>query len=278
MPATTRQPGSLQRITRRAKGREYTAWRWRTYRRGDLGWERVDLQLGDELTGLRTRTLVALGRLSAPLLVERWARWAFRRWSDLPAWTGQPAEARGHQRAAWWLELPRAGDHTGQIRMRFRSLARRDQPGYDFRRSRSEIREAEETATAIWRRLTDDPVLQLAKLLWLEEEGRQHVEAIAQEQLELRRQRRRGELSQRDYEADERDTYLRLNGWEEMVATVQCRHDELLDEIVKSAVRTEREEIRRQVLALVDRHLHDSRQQARWRSDCWDGSTLRWSI
>ena len=96
--AATRQPGSLQLITRRAKGHEYTAWRWRTYRRGDLGWERVDVQLGSELTCLRTRLYVALGRLSAPLLVERAARWSLSGWSSLPAWTGQSADARGHQR------------------------------------------------------------------------------------------------------------------------------------------------------------------------------------
>lgn len=270
-----RQPGSLQRITRKAKGREYPYWRWRTYRKGDLGWERVDLALGDDLTGLRTRTYVALGRLSAPLLVERWARWAFRRWSDLPSWTGQPADARGHQRAAWWLELPRR--HGDPVRLRFRNLAGPGEGGYDFRRSRADIRDAETTATSIWRRLTADPVLELARLLWLEQEGRQRIDAIAEEQIELRRQRRRGDLSQRDFEADERGTYLRLESWEEMVATVQRRHDELLEQIEQAAARPEREEIRREVLALVDRHLHDSRQQARWRADHWDGNTLRWS-
>lgn len=267
---STRPAGSLQRITRRARGRAYPAWRWRTYRRGDLGWERVDLLLGEELTGLRTRTLVALGRLSAPLLVERWARWRTTPWADLPAWTGRPAGAQ--QRAAWWMELPR--DPADQVRFRFRSLS---PDCVDFRRLRSRIAALETIATGIWRDLTDDPVLELARLLWLEGEGRQRVEAIAEEQLELRRQRRRGELSQRDYEADERGSYLRLEGWEEMVATVQRRHDELLEQVVAAAVRTEREEIRRQVLARVDRHLHDGRQQARWRADHWDGRTLSWS-
>ena len=268
--ATTRQPGSLQRITRRAKGHEYTAWRWRTYRRGDLGWERVDVQLGSELTGLRTRLYVALGRLSAPLLLERWARWAFRSWSELPAWTGRPPGA--HQRAAWWLELPR--DPAGQVHLRFRSL---EGGGYDFRTARNTISDAESTATGIWRELTDDPVLELARLLWLEQEGRQRVDSIAEQQIELRRQRRRGELSQRDYEADERDTYMRLEGWERMVARVQQRHDERLEQLIAAAARPEREEIRRAVLTLVDRLLHDGRQQARWRADHWDGSTLTWS-
>ena len=266
----TRPAGSLQRITRHAKGREYPYWRWRTYRKGDLGWERVDLVLGEDLTGLRTRTYVALGRLSAPLLLERVTRWQFRSWTELPAWTGRPPGA--HQRAAWWLELPR--DPSGQVRLRFRSLER---DGYDFRRSRTTIREAEDQATAIYRRLTDDPVMELARLLWLEQQGQQRVDAIAEEQLDLRRQRRQGELSQRDYEADERDTYLRLEGWETMVAKVQRRHDQLLEEIEQAAARPERDEIRRQVLTLVDRYLNDGRQQARWASDHWDGTTLTWS-
>jgi hypothetical protein len=266
----TRPAGSLQRITRRAKGREYPYWRWRTYRKGDLGYERVDLPLGEDLTGLRTRTYVALGRLSAPLLLERWARWAFRRWPELPAWTGRPPGT--HQRAKWWLELPR--DPAGQVRLRFRSLL---PGGYDYRRSRTTIREAEEVATSIYRRLADDPVLELARLLWLEREGQQRVEAIAEEQLDLRRQRRQGELSQRDYEADERGTYLRLEGWEEMVGTVQRRHDQLLEEIVQAAARPEREEIRRQALTLVDRHLSNGQQQARWKSDHWIDHTLHWS-
>jgi hypothetical protein len=266
----TRPAGSLQRITRHAKGREYPYWRWRTHRKGDLGWERVDLALGEHITGLRTRIYVALGRLSAPLLLERWARWHFRSWAELPAWTGRPPGTQ--QRAAWWLELLR--DPAGQVRLRFRSL---EGGGYDFRKVRTTIREAEETATAIFRCLTDDPVLELARLLWLEQQGQQRVDAIAEEQLDLRRQRRQGELSQRDYEADERGTYLRLEGWETMVGTVQRRHDQLLEEIEQAAARPERDEIRRQVLTLVDRYLNDGRQQARWASDHWIDHTLHWS-
>lgn len=269
-----RQPGSLQRITRRAKGKEYPYWRWRTYRRGDLGWERVDLALGDDLTGLRTRTYVALGRLSAPLLVERWARWRYKTWTDIPAWTGRPDAARGHQRTAWWLELPRQSSDS--VRLRFRNLTSHGEGGYDFRRVRTSIQKAEEIATSIWRRLNDDPVLNLARLLWLEREGQQRIDEIAERQIELRRQRRRGDLNQRDFEADERHTYLLLDGWEEMVSAVQRRHDELLEEIIQAMARPEREEIRREVLTLVDRHLNDSRQQQHWRADHWDGNTLTW--
>lgn len=267
-----RQPGSLQLVTRHARGHEYPLWRWRSWRQGDLGLERVDLPLGAELAGLRTRTYVALGRLSAPLLVERWARWHFKRWDDLPSWTGLPSGSK--QRALWWLEIPRTRD--GDVRLRFRSL----DGSVDFRRRsiRTAIRKAESTATGIYRDLTTDPCVELARLLWLEQQGQERVDGIAQEQLDLRRLRRQGELNQRDYEADERDTYRRLDGWENLTSTVQRRHDELLEQVVQAAARPERDEIRRQVLNRVDRHLQDSRQKALWHADHWDGRTLSWSL
>lgn len=266
-----RQPGSLQRITKRCKGREYVVWRWRTYRRGDLGWERVDTELGADLCGLRTRLYVAIGRLSAPLLLERWARWHFRFWDSLPAWTGQPNEAKHHQRAAWWLELPR--QPTGSVRIRFRGLSP-DAP--DFRGARSAVANAQQQASDIWRWLNDDPVLTLARLLWFEQEGRKVADEIAVAQLELRRLRRQGELNQRDYEADERDTYIKLDNWETMIATVQQRHDEQLSELIAAAVRSEREQIKREVLVRVDRHLNDQRQRSAWAAEHWDDRTLRW--
>lgn len=266
-----RQPGSLQLVTRLARGREYPLWRWRSWREGDLGLERVDLPLGAELAGLRTRTYVALGRLSAPLLVERWARWHFRNWGVLPSWTGLPSGSK--QRALWWLEIPRTRD--GDVRVRFRSL----DGSIDFRRRgvRTAISKAEATATGIWRDLTDDPCVELARWLWLEQQGQERVDGVAKEQLELRRLRRQGDLNQRDYEADERDTYRRLDGWEQLVSTAQRRHDELLEQVVKAAARPERDDIRRQVLAQVDRHLQDGKRRTQWHADHWDGNTLRWA-
>tara|TARA_S200002703_G_scaffold135953_1_gene125067 strand:+ start:1961 stop:2788 length:828 start_codon:yes stop_codon:yes gene_type:complete len=267
-----RQPGSLQQITKRSKGREYKVWRWRTYRRGDLGWERIDAELGADLTGLRTRLYVAIGRLSAPLLIERWVRWHFRSWEFLPAWTGQPAEAKEHQRAAWWLELPRQSD--GLVKVRFRGLSP-DAP--DFRRARSAVANAEQVATQVWRCLTADPVLDLARLLWFEQEGRKIIDELTANQLELRRLKRQGELSQRDYEADERHTYLKLDEWESMISQVQERHDQLLSELIAAAVRSEREQIKREVLVRVDRHLNDQRQRQRWTAEHWIDHTLHWS-
>ena len=267
-----RQSGSLQRITKRSKGKEYKVWRWRTYRRGDLGWERVDAELGADLTGLRTRLYVAIGRLSAPLLMERWVRWHFRSWESLPAWTGQPAEAKDHQRAAWWLELPRQSNSA--VKVRFRGLSP-DAP--DFRSVRSAVANAEQSATQIWQCLTNDPVLALARLLWFEQEGRRVIDEITAKQLELRRMKRQGELSKRDYEAYERHTYLRLDEWESMASQVQQRHDQLLAELIAAAVRSERKQIKREVLVRVDRHLNDQRQRQRWAEEHWIDGTLHWS-
>ena len=264
-----RQPGSLRLVTKTARGRSYTRWQWRTHRRTDTGFTTVDVELGDQLTGLRTRTLIALGELSAPLLVERWARWHFRSWDELPAFTGL-ATGSG-QRAAWWCELPRQS--TDSVRIRFRSVDR----SVDFRCFRAITLKAETAASDVWRRLTADPIVELARLQWFESEAQRQIDEIAQQQLELRRLRRAGELSQRDFEADERGTYARLYGWEEMQSRVRERWDELLAEMVSALPRTRRDELRPRIVALAERLQSDSRQLQQWRADHWDDSTLRWS-
>ena len=266
--AKHRQPGSLRLVTKKARGSEYRRWQWRTHRRSDLGWKTVDIELGEELSGLRTRTLIALGELSAPLLLERWSRWHFRRWDILPAFTGRPNGAQ--QDAAWWLEIPRQPNQS--IRLRFRSLER----GIDFRRSRTSITKAEETATAIWKNLSLDPIVELGRLQWLETEAQTRIDKIAQEQIELRRQRRAGDLDQRDFEADERDSYRRLENWESMQSTVRTRWDEHLTEMVKAMPRTRREELQPRIVMLADRLQSNSQQLQRWNDEHWDETTLRW--
>ncbi|AII41846.1 hypothetical protein KR100_00280 [Synechococcus sp. KORDI-100] len=267
-----RQPGSLRRVSKTARGRKYERWQWRTHRQTDTGWATVDVELGERLTGLRTRTLIALGELSAPLLVERWARWHFRSWNDMPAFTGRPAGAK--QRSAWWCELPRQSD--GSIRIRFRSV----DGSYDFRRrgARSAITSAEELATSLWRCLTADPIVELGRLQWFESEAQTQIEKIAEEQLELRRQRRVGDLSQRDFEADERDTYLRLERWEAMQAAVRTRWDELLAEMVAALPRTRRDELKPRIVMQADRLQSDSKQLQKWRDDHWVDNTLEWRV
>lgn len=272
VPSRARTPGSLRLVTKKARGHEYQRWQWRTRRREGDRHLTFDLELGENLTGLRTRTYVALGELSAPLLLERWARWYFRKWSDLPAYTGRPEAARSQQRTAWWLEIPRK--EYDRVRLRFRALVHGT---YDFRRDRTTIMKAESVADSIWRRLADDPILNLARLQWFEQEGQTRIDSLNQDLVDLRRQRRHGELSQRDYEADERQTYLSLEGWEGMVSTVRVRWDELLAEIIAALPRNRQEPDRSRIVARADRLLNDPKQRNAWHAKHWDDHTLHWS-
>lgn len=267
----TRQPGSLRLVSKQAKGTTYQRWQWRTHRRTDIGWRTVDVELGQDITGLRTRVLVALGDLSAPLLLERWVRWRFRKWDDLPAWSGQPAALRGLQRAAWWVEVPKA---PGQpVKVRFRSL----DGAIDYRRrSRSEITETTDACTDIWKTLNADPVLRLAELLWFQREGQRCADEVNQRLDDLKRDHRKGDLSHRDYEADQRDALARLDDWEGMVSTVDRRYDEALLAMVQAMPRTTRDHYQTRILARADKLLNDPKQQQRWTSDHWNDSTLTW--
>lgn len=265
-----RPPGSLRLVSKTARGKTYTRWQWRTHRRTDTGWATFDVELGQDLAGLRTRTLIALGELNAPLILERWARWCFRSWDFLPAFTGRPEAARGHQRAAWWLELPRQAGES--VRLRFRSLDGR----HDFRRVRPAISKTEVTATAIWEALIDDPILELARLQWVEHQAQRAIDNYDQTLINLRRERRRGEISKHDFEADERMAYLRLDEWEAVQSNARARWDELLGESVAAMPRTHREALRRRIIATAERHYNKPKQQDRWRSDHWDGNTLTW--
>lgn len=269
-----RAPGSLRLATKAAKGKTYSRWQWRTNRRTDTGWTTQDVELGEDLGGARVRVLIALGEIPAPLLIERWARWRFRSWDPLPPWCGRPDAAKATQRAAWWIELPKPGQDDQPVRLRFRSL----DGGLDFRRARQTIIRAEEVATGLWRAITADPIEQLARLQWFEQEAQEQIDSISQEQIDLRRARRKGELSQRDYEADERSTYIRLEGWEEMISAVRNRWDELLAELVAAMPRTRRDADRTRIVALAARYLADNRYRQRWHAAHWDDHTLSWSV
>ena len=264
-----RQSGSLRRVTKTAKGKEYPRWQWRTHRETETGWKTVYVELGDELTGLRTRTLIALGELSAPVLVERWTRWYFRSWSNvLPAFTGRPDGAK--QDAAWWCVIPKRSDES--VRIRFRSMER----GIDFRRDRASIKKAEAIATDVWRRLSDDPIIELGRQQWVEGQAQIQLDKISEWQVKLRKQKRSGELSQRDFEADERTSYMKLETWETVRSTVRTRWDEQLKAIVDALPRPRREELKARIVLMADRMQSDSRQLSQWRDDCWIDNTLHW--
>lgn len=265
-----RPPGSLRLVSKTAKGRIYRRWQWRTHRHTDTGWRTVDMELGEHVDGLRTRVLVALGDLSAPLLLERVVRWKVRLWKDLPAWTGQPPDARLHQRAAWWVEIPR--QQAGSVRIRFRNIT----GSYDYRLNRQTIREAEEEISEIWQQLTNNPVQELARLLWQEQEAQTQIEKSEQHLIDLKRSRRRGELNQRDFEADERNAYFYLDRWQNVSAQSVERYDRLLRDVVEAMPRPSRERYRTRILALVDRLLNDPRQRQKWHADQWDEEYLTW--
>ena len=92
-------------VDKKAGAKTYSSWQWRTHHQHDLGHKKVDLELGDTLWNMRTRLYVALGELKAKTLVERYARWDFRRFSELKAYTGD----RGAGDAAWWISFPQPG-------------------------------------------------------------------------------------------------------------------------------------------------------------------------
>jgi hypothetical protein len=117
----------------------------------------------------------------------------------------------------------------------------------------------------------------LARLQWFEQEAQERIDSIGQDQIELRRARRKGEISQRDYEADERITYIRLDGWEEMASAVRIRWDELLAELVAVMPRPSRDAGRTRIVALADRYLSDNRHRQQWHAAHWE-DTLRWSV
>ncbi|WP_413746910.1 hypothetical protein [Synechococcus sp. MIT S9507] len=272
MPRSTatrhRQPGSLRRVTKKARGKEYQRWQWRTHRQTDTGWTTVDVELGEHLEGMRTLTLIALGELSAPLLTERYVGFYLRELDCLPAFTGRPEGAK--QDAAWWVEIPSKADQP--VRLRFRSLSRQT----DFRRARKNIAELEASATAVWRDLSKDPIVELGRFQWLESEAQKEIDKIEEQLQTLRKKRRSGDLNQRDFEADERSCYLRLEGWETMQSTVRSRWDELLQEMLTALPRTRRDELKPRIVMLAERLQSDSKQLRKWHDDHWDDNTLRW--
>jgi hypothetical protein len=268
-----RQPGSLRLVTKRARGKEYRSWQWRTRRRDGDQHRTFDVELGGKLTGLRTRTLIALGDLSAPLLLERWCRWHFKPWRELPAFAGQPAAARSIQRSAWWLEIPRTVG--GAVKLRLRSID--GSHDYRYRRHRAAITRAEQTATTIWQQLTDDPIVRLAQLRWFESEMERCLADVQEELVELRRALKRGDLTKRDHDADERSAYARLERWEHVLSTVRTRWDEHHQAIRDALPRTTRDALMSQVIAKAEKLQSDPKQLNAWRSEHWQDRTLHWS-
>lgn len=272
--ARHRHSGSLQCWTRTARGRQYTAWRWRTHRRGDTGWTTVDTVLGEFPVCLRSRVLISLGELPpAPVFLERWARQAFSHIEELPAFTGQRQGMQ--QRAAWWLELPRsAGD---QVRLRFRSLER---GGFDFRWQfhRERVQWAEEQATSAWRTLSVDPLIHLAELQWLSDECRRCADRAGELIVELRQMRRQGEIDQAGFEAEERRLLIGEDRWQCHRADLEAAYDEQLAAAVDSLPRTRRDELTPRIHLRVERALQSPQQRAAWTAEHWCDGRMTWKV
>lgn len=268
----------LIRRSKSAKGRTYTTWLWRSKRRHPDDWRQVqnfDIELGDSLSGLRTRTLVALGELSAADLVTDSVRYWFHsngwiKHGHIGPFTGIKDMKKP---LAWWVSFPARSGAGGKVKIVMRSR-RGSGPGYDMRHMRTVIRRRSELAHATWQRLTDDPIVRLAQLRWFESEAERETAEIQDDLIELRRALKRGDLSQRDYDADERDAQRRLQNWEDLLSTVRTRWDEQEQAIRDALPRTTRDQQMSQVIAKAEKLQSDPKQLNAWRSEHWQENTL----
>lgn len=265
----TRESGYLRRIDKKAKDKSYISWQWRTHQHHDLGHKKVDLELGPTLWNIRTRLYVALGELKAKTLVERFVSLYFRQVEDLKAYTGD----RGQDAAAWWISFPQPG--CDMVKLRFRSGT----STWDFRRQfwRNYIHTLESEATDLWNHLDRDPILELARLQWQEGQAQEQVDQINNEKLPaLRKAKRDGTLDKRDFEADERDCYRRLDDWEGLVSDSAASWDKKLQAMVDALPRTRRQQLKPRIVAMADRYFNDPKQKNVWANDQWEDHTMTW--
>lgn len=270
-----RQSGSLRKVTKKARGREYSRWQWRTHKRTDTGWTTVDVELGENISGMRTKVLVGLGELSAPVLVERYARRSFDYIETLPAWTGRPKEAKGQQ-AAWWIELPKKkGD---SVKLRFRSLGQ--DSDYDFRWSffRERVAKVEEYTTVIHNNLANDPILKLAEVQWVISEINGVIEKTQTYLAEAKKLRREGELTKDEFEDQQRHYLASQDIWEGHRSDAEQAWDGHLKAMVEAMPRTRRERDRSRIVALAERHFSNPRQREHWENERWNDGTLTISL
>ena len=257
---TTRESGYLRVTPKTAKGKKYKSWQWCTHHHHDLGHKRVDLELGSEIDGLRSRVYAALGEIKPELIAERWVAFNFRNWRSIPAFTG----IHGQSGAAWWISFPT--DQAKSVKLTFRS----NKSYMDFRRKwvRLEIEFAEIAASNLWRRLKDDPILELGRLQWQEKQARDAVAKYLNDKLPaLRKAKRNGEISKRDFEADECRWMVNVEGFEGIASASASKWDEHLAEMVSALPRTRRTELKPRVIAMADRHYNDAATQNRWHAD-----------
>ena len=258
-------------VDKKAGAKTYTSWQWRIHHQYDLGHKKVDLELGDTLWGMRTRLYVALGELKAKTLVERFCRWRFRRCTELKAYTGD----RGHGDAAWWVSFPQLG--CDMVKLRFRSGS----SNLDFRRRawRGWVQTTEADATFVWNQLNRDPIVELARLQWQEQQANDVVTEYMDDKLPaLRKAKRNGDISKRDFEADERRWMVNVEGFEGIASASASAWDEHLAEMVAALPRPRRQELKPRIIAMADRHFNDAATQNRWHADQWSDHLFSWRV
>lgn len=268
---TTRESGYLRVTTKTVKDKKYKSWQWCTHHHHDLGHKRVDLELGSTIWNMRTRTYVALGELKSKTLVERYARLQFRSIKALKAYTGD----HGQDGAAWWISFPAQNQDSGKVKLRFRSGT----SWLDFRCKwwRDWFREIESDATDLWNHLDRDPIVELARLQWQEQQANAVVARQEGEHLPaLRKLKRDGDISKRDFEADERRFLVAVDNVQNIPNVSARAWDEHLAKVVSALPRTRREELKPRIIAMAERHYNDAATQNRWHADQWSDNTLEW--
>jgi len=202
-------------------------------------------------------------------LVERYVRWNLKLMHELKAYTGDP----GHGAAAWWVSFPQPGCDRVKLRLRSGTST------WDFRRQfwRNYIQSTESEATDLWNHLALDPILELARLQWQEGQAQEQVDTINIEKLPaLRKAKRDGTLDKRDFEADERDCYRRLDDWENVSSASAASWDEKLQAMVDALPRTRRQQLKPRIVAMADRYFNDPRQKNAWANKQWEDHTMTW--
>ncbi len=150
---------------------------------------------------------------------------------------------------------------------------------WDFRRQfwRNYIQSTESEATDLWNHLALDPILELARLQWQEGQAQEQVDTINIEKLPaLRKAKRDGTLDKRDFEADERDCYRRLDDWENVSSASAASWDEKLQAMVDALPRTRRQQLKPRIVAMADRYFNDPRQKNAWANKQWEDHTMTW--
>ena len=258
-------------VNKKAGAKTYTSWQWRTHHQHDLGHKKVDLELGNTPWNMRTRLYVALGELKAKTLVERYARWRFNNFNELKAYTGD----RGQGAAAWWISFPQPG--CDRVKLRFRSGSSH----LDFRCKwwRDWVQTIESDATFVWNQLNRDPIAELARLQWQEQQATAVVAEYQDDKLPaLRKAKRNGDISKRDFEADERSLLTVVDDFQNIASASASAWDAHLAEMVAALPRPRRQELKPRIIAMADRHFNDAASQSRWHADQWSDHLFSWRV